>query len=731
MQDKIFIVYMAVGFACSVFAPVTAASTGVTAETKNVISSIEFVGNKHYKDKVLLQRLDFKTGDYFDYILIEAGRKTLAEIHRKVGFAFVRVTLDKEKLSQGQVVYTIEEGPRVKVAKVTFIGNKAVKTATLREAIKTKQKKWFYWPFYYTEEAVTEDVEKLENVYYDRGFLDYSVMPKTEFSDDNSRAFVTFEIKEGPAYQVRKINITGNKFFDEQTLRGRLALKPSDVYIRRKADSDAKSLARLYQENGFIDVVVEQRPKFVTPAPASDPVSSCRRQEQGGGGDVNMVDVAFEIVEGGQFRIGQIEITGNEYTQDRAIRRILDEECFSPGQLYNAGKAPKQGGGKLEQKIQRMLLADEVIISPVEPVGEAEDQRDVNVDIKEGLTGYFMPGIAISSDSGLSGQFTFNQRNFDIADTPESFEEFITMQAFKGAGQNLRISLSPGTEVSSYSVEFTDPYWRDRPTLFDVQGLKYMRFRETYDEDRLRGLVGFEKRCEQNWRRRLFFRAENVNVSSLDGDAPHEIISVKGGNALLGVKAGFGRNMTDNEYEPAKGYTFDINYEQVNGDYTFGVPDARCIFYRTLYEDFLERKTVLSSRLQAAATLGDAPPFEKFYAGGSYSIRGFQYRGVSTRGLQTNVAHPQRKDPIGSDWLLLANTELVVPLVGKSLSALFFVDSGAIDTGPYRISTGGGIQIMIPWFGQLPMRFELATPLKRADDDETQVFSFSIGGRLF
>lgn len=725
MQDKVFIVFIVFGLVCSVCAPVTAASTGVTAETKNVISSIEFIGNKHYKDKVLLQRLDFKTGDYFDYILIEAGRKTLAEIHRKVGFAFVRVTLDKEKLSQGQVVYTIEEGPRVKVAKVTFIGNKAVKTATLREAIKTKQKKWFYWPFYYTEEAVTEDVEKLENVYYDRGFLDYSVMPKTEFSDDNSRAFVTFEIKEGPAYQVRKINITGNKFFDEQTLRGRLALKPSDgfgklttsVYIRREADSDAKSLARFYQENGFIDVVVEQRPKFVC--------------------DVNMVDVAFEIVEGGQFRIGRIEITGNEYTQDRAIRRILDEEGFSPGQLYNAGKAPKQGGGKLEQKIQRMLLADEVIISPVEPVGEAEDQRDANVDIKEGLTGYFMPGVAISSDSGISGQFTFNQRNFDIADTPESFEEFITMQAFKGAGQNLRISLSPGTEVSSYSVEFSDPYWRDRPTLFDMQGLKYMRFRESYDEDRLRGLVGFEKRCEQSWRRRLFFRAENVNVSSLDGDAPHEIISVKGDNALLGVKVGFGRNMADNEYEPAKGYTFDINYEQVTGDYTFGVPDARCIFYRTLYEDMLERKTVLSSRLQAAAMLGDAPPFEKFYAGGSYSIRGFEYRGVSTRGYptfpgtNTEDKSRKRKDPIGSDWLLLASTELVVPLVGKSLSALFFVDSGAIDTGPYRISTGGGIQIMIPWFGQLPMRFELATPLKRADDDETQVFSFSIGGRLF
>ena len=113
-------------------------------------------------------------------------------------------------------------------------------------------------------------------------------------------------------------------------------------------------------------------------------------------------------------------------------------------------------------------------------------------------------------------------------------------------------------------------------------------------------------------------------------------------------------------------------------------------------------------------------------------MRGFEYRGVSTRGLQTNVLNPQRKDPIGSDWIFLANTELTVPLIGENVSGLFFVDSGTIDTGPYRLSIGGGIQIMVPQLlGPAPMRFTLGTPLKKDNEDETQTFSFFMGGGFF
>jgi len=123
--------------------------------------------------------------------------------------------------------------------------------------------------------------------------------------------------------------------------------------------------------------------------------------------------------------------------------------------------------------------------------------------------------------------------------------------------------------------------------------------------------------------------------------------------------------------------------------------------------------------------------FEKYYAGGSgrYGLRGFEYRGISPRGLQTNVAHPKRKDPIGSDWIFLAGAEVVVPLVGENFGGLFFIDSGTVETGKYRLSIGTGIQILIPQiFGNIPMRFEIAYPLLKDEDDETQFFSFSQPG---
>ncbi|MEE9370047.1 MAG: BamA/TamA family outer membrane protein, partial [Sedimentisphaerales bacterium] len=327
----------------------------------------------------------------------------------------------------------------------------------------------------------------------------------------------------------------------------------------------------------------------------------------------------------------------------------------------------------------------------------------------------------------------FEQRNFDINDWPESFGEFITGQAFKGAGQSLRIALQPGTEVSEYLVSFREPYFHDKPISLDVVGSSWERWRESFDEERTKGHFALEQRYKNKWRRSIGIRAESVDVSDLDTDAPKEIIDVKGDNTLGGVKLGVGRDLTDDIFNPSKGYNFNASYEQVFGDHTFGIVSGVHRSYKVVHEDLAERKTVLGTKVLLATTFGNAPPFEKFYAGGmgTYGIRGFDYRGVSTRALQTNVPTPNRKDPIGSDWVFIANAEVTVPLVSENFAALFFVDSGAIDTGPYRVSVGMGIQILIPqWFGPVPMRFELAAPIMKDDDDDTESFSFSVG-RLF
>ncbi len=708
-----------------------------------IIKSIEFQGNRKFKAHVLRERLGFQLGDRLDPFLAEGGRVTIMEVYRKVGYSSVKVTLDRAQLAEGHLLYIIDEGPRVQVGSVRFVGNDSFRARTLQQVVKTKKRKWLFWPTYYTEEAIQEDTDRLRDFYYNQGYLDHKITAQTESSGDGEKVHVAFLIEEGPVYHIAQIVFTGQTRYTAEQLREKVKVKEGDVYKRPKVERDAKTIAELYREQGYVDADVRQAPKFTS------------------AGEESLVEVTFNLREGRQFRIGQIEITGNEVTKDKAVRRILDEYGFTPGELYNAKIAPREGNGLLEKYIGRGVVAEQAMIRPLGPsangggqtrrtaepnvtkpggtgpaypVGGDPNARDVRVDIKEGMTGLIRPGVGFSSDSGVIGQLIYEQRNFDITDTPDNLDELLfPWKAWRGGGQRFSVRLEPGTRYSAYSVNFVDPYWNDQPVTFDVLGRSWKWYRESYDENRLKGAFEFEQRLANYWRRSIGFRAENVKVDDLDFDAPLEIQDVAGHTQLFGVKFGVGRTAVDDLYDPTSGPVAHASYEQVIGDFTYGLLEASYTHYFPIYEDVLGRKTVLSGRVRAATTVGDAPPFEKFYAGGTsrYGMRGFEYRGVSTRGFQTNVSNPRKKDPIGSDWVFLAGAELTIPLIGQNFRSLFFVDSGTVDTGGYRLSVGTGIEIKVPQiFGNVPMRFELGIPLLKSEGDETQVFSFS-GGGLF
>ncbi len=675
--------------------------TFVVAE-RSIVRSIDFRGNRKFTSKKLRSKLAFKRTDYLEPVMAEAGRTAIAEYYKKNGFAFAKVSLDTRGLSAGRVIYTIDEGPRVKIAAVEFSGNSALKTLSLKGTVKTKKRKLFLLPSYYSEEAVSKDVTRLQNIYYKKGFMDVKVTAKQEFTEDRSKVRITFVIEEGRIYTVDKIVIAGNAQIETGRLRSKLKLEEGQVYNKQQATADVSEILKLYREEGFIDAKVGQEVKFI-----SD----------------EKINVEIKIAEGGRFRIGRINISGNEKTQDKAVRQVLSEYDFAPGQWYNADIARGDGSGELEKEVRRRMVAESATITPR---GESVGQRDADVGVIEGQTGMVMLGAGVSSDSGAIGQLIVEQRNFDIRDWPKNFKEFITGQAFRGAGQTFKIALQPGTEVSEYMVSFSEPYFQNKPISFDLGGSSWIRWRESYDESRLKGYTGFEKRYKNRWRRSIVLRVENVNIKDIDYDAPSEIVSVKGDNMLIGVTLGAGRDLTDDRYNPSKGYSFNFGYEQVAGDHTFGILSGAYRRYQVISEDLAERKTVLATKLLAATTVGDAPPFEKFYGGGTgtFGIRGFDYRGVSTRGGVD-------KDPIGSDWILIAGAEATVPLSSETLAALFFVDSGMVDSGGFRVSLGTGIQILIPqWFGPVPMRLEIAAPLMKDEDDDKQVLSFSVG-RLF
>jgi len=219
---------------------------------KDVVKSIEFENNRKFKDKTLLKKLDFEVDDYLDPILAESGRNIIAEFYRSKGFPHVEVMLNRKKLSEGKIVYTIVEGPRLRIKSIRFTGNKVIKTGDLRNTIKTKTRSWILWPVYYTEEKINADVEKLRTLYFNRGFLNHRISVQ-------GQSHITFIIEEGPLYKVRNITFTGNTKFEAEALQAGLTLESGQIYYQQKAQAHTRRILKLYREDGYVDAEVLQQ----------------------------------------------------------------------------------------------------------------------------------------------------------------------------------------------------------------------------------------------------------------------------------------------------------------------------------------------------------------------------------------------------------------------------------------------------------------------------------------
>ena len=704
-----------------------AVSLTYVAITDRFVGQILFDGNKKISDKKLQKELGLKTNDFLDISMVRTGVTDLTNYYLDKGYPFVKVELDEASISGTEpvvdVIYNIDEGPRCRVRKVTFEGNQGLKDRQLKKVPETRTVKYMVLPVHYIARKVPSDITSLRDAYEKFGYLNVKIDKKVEFSEDKKGAYVTFIIDEGPVFYVEGIEVTGNEIIPLEKLSENFRLVEGQAFGQDKADYDLNKITDAYKQIGYIDANIDFERRLTAD---------------------NKVFVRFKLEPGPKTRIGRVYITGNKEVHGKVVRAILDEEGFTPGNYYDGSIASGNGDGELEKRVKDTILAKGVTIVPEELPESKEEKRadkdsapkeplpevvrNAQVNVVESKTGSIMFGAGVNSNLGVVGNITLDQRNFDISDTPESWKEFLTGKAFKGAGQRFKISISPGTRQSSYLVSFGDSYVYDKPIAFETSLSSFQRYQEAYDETRTKAFLGFEKRYQNKWRRGVAFRVEQVDVDDIDYDAPSDIKDYDGKNNLFGARFYISKNTTDDIHIPSKGYNFNVGYEQLGGESTFGILDVTQRWYKTLYEDLAGRKTVLETKLHAGTIVGDAPFFERFYAGGTGSIRGFEYRGVSTRGEATNTTSNKEEDPIGSQWIMTASAEVVVPLEAKSLSWLFFADSGIIDQGGVRASIGTGVQILLPqWFGPVPMRFELAAPVMKDSRDETRFFSFSAG----
>ena len=666
------------------------------------ILSVEIDGNKRFSDTDLFKELSFFAGSVLDMFEINRGLENILQKYKEKGYYYAEVELDERALAdEARVIYRITEGPRVKVRRIRLEGVHSYPEPRLRLMVRTQTYLWILRVGALDEERTDRDARELQTFYRNEGYLDARVGYRLDF-DTISREdlAVVFVIEEGPRYHIKDFRIRGNEAFDAERIRSVMQLQHGDVLRDETLRLDVKQITDLYGEIGYVSARINTSYDFLD--------------------EPGVILLNVDVVENQRSRFGRITVRGNTRTKDEVVRRELR---FYPGEDYDTVEARRA-----ERRLLDTALFNRATITPLEDIGGF---REALVEVEEADTVNFLVGVGVSTDSGVLGSLTINNRNFDLFDWPRTWGEFFRGQALRGDGQRLGFSAEPGTKVSRFRISFTEPYLLDRPLRYDFSVYLFQRGRQSYNEERLGITTSLSKRFEtgplDGWAVEGALRVEGIEINDLRPLVANDIRDAKGNSFLTSVKGTIVRDTTDSRLVPTEGYRLTVGWEQVGalgGDYDFGKPSASISWYKTVRTDVFDRKSVLAARTDIAYIVGDAPVFERYYGGGFGSIRGFDFHGISPRaGLF--------EDRVGGKFILLTGAEYSVPIYGKNIRGVSFIDMGTVEEEfeitSWRVAVGFGLRVTVQFFGPVPIVLDFGFPIAKGDGDDTRVFNFSFG----
>lgn len=676
------------------------------------IQNIVFRGNATVEDSILREAIEVKPGESIDRFRINLARQNIERLYRERNHPFAHVTVDDASMTRGEVVFNVTEGPNVRVRKVEVLGNTSFSAGKIKDQVKTTSWIFIFRAGTFDPEQIDDDVAAIRKFYEEHGFFDVRVGRKLTWSPDQTEVMVSFVVDEGTRYQIEKIVFRGNSAVSEAQLRQGLRLTEGRFYDADGLRRDVRQIVRAYSPLGYIYQPTETDPEKLRHYLQVKPETVIQREA----GRINLV---YDISEGRPFSIGRIRVRGNERIQDKVFLR---EMRVAPGQLYNSGEIQDA-----QDRIRGTRLVSNVTITPI---GDAENSRDLLVEVEESQTAFFMVGAGLTSSAGLLGNISYEQRNFDITNVPSSWSEAFSKRAFTGAGQYFRILLEPGTEQSRARITFEEPWIFDQPYSFRTDLYYSTRQREDWDETRTGASFTLGHRFSPQLSARVSVRGEDVEITNIDDPfhrAP-EIVALEGHSTLTSASLAVRWDTTDNRVLPSRGTVADFSYEYAGafgGDFHFHKFQLGWNYYQTVSEDLLDRKTILVYRADAGYITGDVPFFERYYAGGIGSMRGFKYRGISPRSGAD-------RDPIGGNFILTGTVELNFPIPGVDmLRGVVFADAGTVESdfklGTIRTAVGFGIRLTLPIFGQVPLAVDFGVPITKDDDDDPRIISFSLG----
>ena len=677
----------------------------VTVKEKPSIARIDIKGVVTNDKTAIDGLINIKQGNMYDELAIERAKERIRQYYESKGYFDTVVDVTKEPVAGNEsslfVTMNINRGENIIIENVNLVGAKLFDYDDVEPVVANKEREFMGWMWGRNDGKVKlfelpNDPARIQDKYYQKGYLDATVSnPYLNAYMDNYTADLTYYVTEGEQYRVSSVDIEAPEFLEldkEKILKG-FRLESGDVMNSARLRQDMKKLDDMVADKGYAFVRINPK----TEKNVED----------------KTVSIVYEVVPDEKVYIRNVQISGNDRTVDRVVRREL---YLTEGNLYSRTDLQDS-----KDALRRTSYFDEV---EIEEQRVGANQVDLLVKVKEASTGSISGGIGYGSSDGLL-------LNASVSDT----------NVF-GSGMKGVISVDRSDNELSGQIGLTNPRLFD--SEYSLGGTLYANDYSwnNYDEKSYGLNVVVGRKLTRNLSASLGYIIEQSRISGLSDVL--KTVGYKDGKSLKSsLIPSITYNSTDDYYLPRTGIiaSTSLEFAGVGGDEKFLKSRTNFNWYQGIREwvdyDLIFR---FKSSFGKIWDRGWVPINERLYLGGIRNLRGFESRTVSPKVKVLSGSWYET----GGDMSFNSSAELSFPLIERvKMRGVLFVDYGVIHgkianvTSPgivdhvdgriSRYSAGAGIEWVTPMG---PLQLIFAKPLKKQDGDDTSMFEFTIGQRF-
>lgn len=681
---------------------------------KPSITEIAYEGAVEVKSEDVAEASGIKAYEILNMAKVKESVEKIQKLYEDKGFFLARIEPHIEDVKKDESVkltYKIKEGDKVKVKKITFIGNIKLKDDTLKDKLMTKEEGFFTGlsgSGAFKQDAFERDVQIIRQIYYNQGYVQVKIdRPQIYVTPDKKSIYITIRLEEGHQYYVGEVDFAGDLLFPKEELFAATKIDENDIFAADVLQRDLGELQAKYGDLGYAYTNVIPRWNFNEPE--------------------KKVNLVFEIDKGNKVYFGKFTMVGNTRTRDKVIRR---EMKVTEGELYHETRRRQS-----LENIQRLGFFEEVNFKTSTPTDQL-DIMNVEIVVKERNTGQVQVSAGYGTTSGMTFGGSVQQANF------------------VGRGQNLGVSMQLTSDTSVYDFTFTEPYFND--TLWSLGFRGFMSSdagRSDYGSRKQGGSFSLGHPLGDDLRFTSSYSYTSTTLSPVydEGEkvyiTDYDLFPLKNGEGDAStIGAAVDYDTRNDRLRPTKGVYARVGYNHtglVGGNMKYYRLDGTARYFKNIFWDVVFRNSISYGEIGSLDSDREPPFSELYLLGGPYSLRGYHYSRVGKRRLSQQVYESQMRRtgrhydslaiamrPFGGTRQLMYQGELLFPLIKEAdMYGVTFYDIGQAEDviTDHNIFADWGLGIR--WFSPIgPLRFEWGFPLNRDPlYHEPVVFEFSIG----